>query len=146
MQRAKKAEIWSDLQSEAEVSGQRPQGQEQCLLDSEDVSAPPPKQIVPSAPTINFPTVTPVSFPTVTPNTSFPSVPTTTFYQRHHLYTGSISDQKLTKQSGILDLLEPGDACMADKGFTIEKMLAERGAKLIIPPFKTAAQFSKENA
>jgi len=62
------------------------------------------------------------------------------------LYTGSISDQELTKQSGILDLLEPGDACMADKGFTIEKMLAERGAKLIIPPFKTAAQFSKENA
>ncbi|CAM4459951.1 unnamed protein product [Leuciscus chuanchicus] len=62
------------------------------------------------------------------------------------LYTGSISDQELTKQSGFLDLLEPGDACMADKGFTIEKMLAERGAKLIIPPFKTAAQFSKENA
>ncbi|KAG1956966.1 hypothetical protein F2P79_008413 [Pimephales promelas] len=62
------------------------------------------------------------------------------------LYTGSISDQELTKQSGILDLLEPGDACMADKGFTMEKMLAERGAKLIIPPFKTAAQFSKENA
>ncbi|XDV17038.1 hypothetical protein PO909_016489 [Leuciscus waleckii] len=41
------------------------------------------------------------------------------------LYTGSISDQELTKQSGFLDLLEPGDACMADKGFTIEKMLAE---------------------
>ncbi|RXN15772.1 zinc finger protein 502-like isoform X2 [Labeo rohita] len=62
------------------------------------------------------------------------------------LFTGSISDQELTKQSGILDLLEPGDAWMADKGFTIKSMLAERGAKLIIPPFKTAAQFSKEDA
>lgn len=62
------------------------------------------------------------------------------------LYTGSIPDQELTKQSGILDLLEPDDACMADKGFTIENMLAERGAKPIIPPFKTEAQFSKENA
>ncbi|KAL1250500.1 hypothetical protein QQF64_018296 [Cirrhinus molitorella] len=62
------------------------------------------------------------------------------------LFTGSISDQELTKKSGILDLLEPGDACMADKGFTIASMLAERGARLIIPPFKTAAQFSKEDA
>ncbi len=62
------------------------------------------------------------------------------------LFTGSISDQELTKLSGILDLLEPGDACMADKGFTIKSMLAERGAKLIMPPFKTAAQFSKEDA
>lgn len=61
------------------------------------------------------------------------------------LYTGSIPDQELTKQSGILDLLESGDACMADKGFTIENMLAERGAKLI-QPFKSEAQFSKENA
>ncbi len=63
-----------------------------------------------------------------------------------NLFTGSISDQELTKLSGILDLLEPGDACMADKGFTIKSMLAERGAKLIMPPFKTAAQFSKEDA
>ncbi|XP_073697775.1 uncharacterized protein [Garra rufa] len=62
------------------------------------------------------------------------------------LFTGSISDQELTKQSGILDLFEPGDACMADKGFTIKSMLAERGAKLIMPPFKTEAQFSKEDA
>ncbi len=63
-----------------------------------------------------------------------------------NLLTGSISDQVLTKQSGILDLLEPGDACMSDKVFTIKNMLAERGAKLIMPPFKTAAQFSKEDA
>lgn len=51
------------------------------------------------------------------------------------LYMGPISDQELIKQSGLLDLLGPGDACMADKGFTVEKMLAEQGTILIIPPF-----------
>ncbi|KAJ7996412.1 hypothetical protein DPEC_G00236810 [Dallia pectoralis] len=56
-----------------------------------------------------------------------------------NLYTGSISDRELTERCGILNLLEPGDGCMADKGFTIEKMLADHGAKLIIPPFKTTA-------
>ncbi|XP_067465889.1 uncharacterized protein [Thunnus thynnus] len=62
------------------------------------------------------------------------------------LYAGSISDRELTERCGILDLLEPGDGCVADRGFTIEKMLANRGAKLIIPPFKTTAQFSKKGA
>lgn len=52
------------------------------------------------------------------------------------LFTGSISDRKITEKSGLLDLLEPGDGCMADKGFTIEKLLSDRGATLIIPPFK----------
>ncbi len=59
------------------------------------------------------------------------------------LYTGSISDKEITKKSGILDLLEPGNVVMADKGFTIEDMLSSVGARLIIPPFKCAKQFSK---
>ncbi|XP_041954163.1 uncharacterized protein LOC121713545 [Alosa sapidissima] len=62
------------------------------------------------------------------------------------LFTGSISDVQLTERSGLLDLLEPGDGCMADKGFTITKLLADRGATLIIPPFKMTAQFTKEDA
>ncbi|CAM4650610.1 unnamed protein product [Leuciscus chuanchicus] len=62
------------------------------------------------------------------------------------LFTGSISDRELTERSGLLDLLEPGDGCMADKGFTIEKLLADLGATLIIPPFKMTAQFTKEDA
>ena len=37
-----------------------------------------------------------------------------TFVSR--LFAGSISDKKLTRQSGILDLLEPGDSVMADRG------------------------------
>ncbi|XP_056334598.1 uncharacterized protein LOC130245848 [Danio aesculapii] len=61
------------------------------------------------------------------------------------LFTGSISDQEITKQCGILRLLEPGDACMADKDFAIDQMLSDVGACLIIPPFKRGACFSKEN-
>ena len=38
-----------------------------------------------------------------------------------------------------MELLEPGDGIMADKGFTIEGMFADVGAKLIIPPLKRTA-------
>ncbi len=62
------------------------------------------------------------------------------------LYPGSISDKQITKQSGVLQLLEPGDAVMADKGFLIENELRELGVELIIPPFltKQRSQLSKE--
>ena len=49
------------------------------------------------------------------------------------LYTGCMSDIEITKLCGLLDLLEPGDAVMADKGFTLRKILAERGVTLNIP-------------
>ena len=42
------------------------------------------------------------------------------------LYTGCMSDVEITKLSGILDLLEPGDGVMADKGFTLKKVLEDR--------------------
>ena len=60
------------------------------------------------------------------------------------LFTGSISDNEIVKQSGFLDLLKTllhegyiheNDAIMADKGFTIEKDLAALGLKLNTPPF-----------
>ena len=40
-----------------------------------------------------------------------------------HLYGENISDKKLTQMSGLLNLLEPGDAIMADRGFTIDDIL-----------------------
>ena len=51
------------------------------------------------------------------------------------LYTGCMSDVEITKLCGIIDLLEPGDSVMADKGFTIDKMLQEKNVSLNIPPF-----------
>ncbi|KAK6167051.1 hypothetical protein SNE40_021159 [Patella caerulea] len=53
------------------------------------------------------------------------------------LWAGSISDKQLTKKCGILDLLEEGDAIMADKGFLIKDLTTPRGIEVIIPPFKT---------
>ena len=49
------------------------------------------------------------------------------------LYGGNISDKKLTKECGILKLLESGDSIMADRGFTIEDILPP-GVSLNVPP------------
>ena len=60
------------------------------------------------------------------------------------LYAGSISDKELTRCSGIMDLLQPGDSVMADRGFDIQDDLALRGVKLNIPPFlKGKSQLSE---
>ena len=57
----------------------------------------------------------------------------TTFVSK--LYPGSISDQMLTKKSGLLELLEKGDSVMADRGFNIQDDLTPLGVKVNIPPF-----------
>ena len=49
-------------------------------------------------------------------------------------YEGSISDRKLVELSGLLQMLEPGDAVMADKGFLIQDLLAPIGVRLNVPP------------
>ena len=60
------------------------------------------------------------------------------------LHADSIPDEELTKRSGILDLLEPGDEVMVDKGFLIEDFLSEKDCSLVIPSFLSSRkQFSK---
>ena len=48
---------------------------------------------------------------------------------------GRTSDKFLTENCGILDQLLPGDAVMADRGFTISESVGLRHGKLIIPAF-----------
>ena len=60
------------------------------------------------------------------------------------VYPGSISDSKLTRCSGILDLLKSGDSVMADRGFDIQDDLTLINVKLNIPPFlKDKDQFTE---
>ena len=50
------------------------------------------------------------------------------------LYTGCISDKELVRASGFLELLQPGDCVMADKGFNIQDLLAVPNVRLLAPP------------
>ena len=51
----------------------------------------------------------------------------------------------MTRCSGFLDKVQPGDVILADRGFLIEDELAIRGAKLAIPAFtKGKLQLSQE--
>lgn len=51
------------------------------------------------------------------------------------LYADCMSDAQVTKVSGLLDLLEPGDVVMADEGFVIDNVLSERQCSLVTPRF-----------
>ncbi|XP_062504821.1 uncharacterized protein LOC134181569 [Corticium candelabrum] len=54
-------------------------------------------------------------------------------------------DRELTKQSGFLNKLVPGDQVMADKGFITADILMDVGASLVLPPFlKGGGQFAEE--
>ena len=56
-----------------------------------------------------------------------------------------MSDKAIISRSGFLDLLEPGDSVMADKGFDIVYELMVQGVKLNIPPFvNRSTQLSKK--
>ncbi|XP_076082648.1 uncharacterized protein LOC143053756 [Mytilus galloprovincialis] len=49
---------------------------------------------------------------------------------------GRVSDREITIECVVLDLLEPGDSVMADKGFTINDLHVKRQCALNIPPFR----------
>ena len=50
------------------------------------------------------------------------------------LYVGSASDFDITKDCGILKLVEPDDHIMADKGFEIQRLLDEIQVRVDHPP------------
>ena len=61
-----------------------------------------------------------------------------------NLYTGSISDKEVIRQSAFLDKLEPGDVIMADKGFNVQDLFALREVKLMAPPIMRKGVASSE--
>ena len=54
------------------------------------------------------------------------------------LYAGRTSDKQITKDCGILNMLEPGDDLMAGRGFDIEDDMPD-GVTVNIPPFLNGA-------
>ena len=51
------------------------------------------------------------------------------------LMEGSVSDNDITFQSGLVSKLEKGDAIMADRGWTNKTALSRHGIKLVVPHF-----------
>ena len=56
-------------------------------------------------------------------------------------WTGSTTDRRITQESGLVDLLEEGDAVMGDRGFNIRDILTKKKVYLNIPPFSKKGRF-----
>lgn len=61
-----------------------------------------------------------------------------------HAWGGRVSDKVLTENSGLLNLLLPGDVILADRGFTCDEYAGLVMAEIKMPPFtKGKRQLSK---
>ena len=58
------------------------------------------------------------------------------------LYPGSVTDSKLTIETGVLDGIKPNDCILVDKGFAIAEQAAERGGVVNRPPMADVDQFT----
>ena len=61
------------------------------------------------------------------------------------LFPGSTSDKKIFEQSGLIDLLTPGDLILADKSFLIHDLLPQ-GVSVNTSSFLLNEQFTPEEA
>lgn len=59
-------------------------------------------------------------------------------------YGGRASDRFITKNSGFLQCLQPGDEVLADRGFTIAELLP-RGVKIMLPSFTKGRQLDPKD-
>lgn len=60
----------------------------------------------------------------------------------NHLLPGSVLDKTIVLQSGILDVLAPGDMVLADEGFLISDILP-KGVTVNILPFLNKGKFTE---
>ena len=51
------------------------------------------------------------------------------------LYEGNIDDVSIFDKCGLMNHIEPGDAFLVDKGFTVQTLLLSKQATIYIPPF-----------
>ena len=51
------------------------------------------------------------------------------------LYEGNVDDVSIFDKCGLMDHIEPGDAFLVDKGFTVQTLLLSKQAAIFIPPF-----------
>lgn len=62
-------------------------------------------------------------------------------------YGGKSSDEAIFEQSGIINLVERGDAIMVDKGYRIEEICKNHGIRSYTPPpLKSKEQLSSDEA
>lgn len=60
-----------------------------------------------------------------------------------NVWSGNISDRKITESSGFLNKIKKGDHVMAERGFQIRDYILRKGAILNIPPFTRPSQYGK---